>query len=397
MTALPRRLLLGAALLAATVTVTACTPDAEPAAAASLDGMVPRFEGDLSWPTLSPTWIIGPGTGVAVDSRDHIWVLHRPDPERLSEEYVQSKQNPAIEGCCVRAQPLIEIDQQGNVVQAMGSVEPDPNWPRQPHGVYVDHNDFVWVATSIYHQVMKFSRTGEHLLTIGEFDRTEGSANTEFLGGAAGVYVDPETNELFVADGYNNSRVIVFNAETGQYLRHWGAYGNVPEDRPRGGGQGGGQGGGAPGAGAQAPPPPPDTTMPAQFNLPHGIKGSKDGHIYVADRGNSRVQVFTRAGEFVREARVRAGGGGAFDVAFSPDAEQHFLYVADGNQHKIWILVRSTLEVVGSFGEEGAGPGQFQRPHNIASDSHGNLYVAEADPGFRWQRVPFREMIARQP
>lgn len=374
------------ALAAALALLSACAPGPDSGEAADASeappapDALPAFEGDLSWPALPETWIVGPGTGVYVDSRDHVWVLHRPDPERLSDEDIAARQNPLVPGCCVPAPPLIEIDPEGNVVQAWGSIERAPDWPAMPHGVFVDHNDFVWVSTSIYHQVMKFTRDGRHLLTIGEFDRVEGSNSTEFLGGSADVYVDPERNELYVADGYDNSRVIVFDAETGGYRRHWGAYGNTPEDRPRGGGPGG-RGGG------QAPDP---DAMPAQFSLPHGIAGSRDGLIYVADRGNSRIQVFTRDGEFLQEGRVRSGGSGAFDVAFSPDPAQRFLYVADGQQHKIWILERASLSVVGEFGSEGTGPTQFGRPHNMAADSRGNLYVAEADPGFRFQKLVFQ-------
>lgn len=368
------------ALAAALLPLAACTAAPDPAEGPSA-AAVPALEGDLGWVDLPETWIIGPGTGIHVDARDHVWLLHRPDPERLSEEFIASRQNPDIPGCCVPAPPLIEVDPAGNVVQAWGSVERSPEWPAMPHGIFVDHDDYVWVSSSIYHQVMKFTRDGEHLLTIGEFDRVEGSDSREYLGGPAGIYVDPETNELFVADGYANSRVVVFDAATGEYRRHWGAYGDPPEDRPRGR------------AGGAAPDP---DAMPDQFRLPHGIEGSRDGLIYVADRGNSRIQVFTREGEFVREARVRSGGSGAFDLAFSPDPGQRLVYVADGGEHKIWILDRATLEVLGEFGGEGSGPGEFGRPHSIAADSRGNLYVAEADPGFRFQKVVTRAATTRE-
>jgi len=373
-----KRLGAGATLLTV-LALGACASEASEAPLV-LDG-VPAFEGDLSWPTLPATWIIGPGTGIYVDAKEHVWVLHRP--ERLSEEQIAAAQNPDIPGCCVPAPPLIEIDPQGNVVQAWGSVEPAPNWPEMPHGVFVDHNDFVWVATSIFHQVMKFTRDGQHLMTLGTYGEVAGFDDTHLLSGSAAIYVDPERNELYVADGYNNRRIIVFDAETGAYRRHWGAYGEAPPEAPAGGGGGGRAGG--------EPPP----ALPRVFNLPHGVTGSNDGLIYVADRGNSRVQVFTREGEFVREARVRDGGTGAFDVAFSHDPAQRFLYVADGAQHKIWILERTTLEVLGEFGSEGTGPGQFGRPHNMAADGRGNLYVAEADPGFRWQKLVFTGTVPR--
>lgn len=342
-----------------------CAPASEAGEAGALDG-VPMFEPDTSWHgPLPANWIIGPGTGIYVDGQDHAWALHRP--ERISPEDFEAAHDPSIQDCCVAAPPLLELDPAGNLVQTMGTVEADPTWPLMPHGVFVDHNDFVWVATSIYHQVMKFTRAGEHVLTIGTFDQVGGSNDTTLLGGSADVYVDPETNEVFVADGYNNSRVIVFDGETGSYLRHWGAYGERPDDE------------------AEFEPGP----SAPQFALPHGIAGSRDGLIYVADRTNSRVQVFQRDGTFVHEGAVREGRSGAFDVAFSHDPEQTYVYVADGSLHKIWILRRDDLSVVGEFGSEGTGPGEMGRPHNIATDSQGNLYVAEADPGRRWQKFSF--------
>jgi len=317
MTFLNRALLV--ATCAGLAVVASCAPASEAGEAVTLDG-VPMFEPDTSWHGPVPaSWIIGPGTGIYVDDRDHAWALHRP--ERISPEDFEAAHEPSIPDCCVAATPLLELDPAGNLVQTMGTVEADPMWPLMPHGVFVDHNDFVWVATSIYHQVMKFTWDGEHVLTIGAFDRVGGSNDTTLLGGSADVYVDPETNDVFVADRYNNSRVIVFDGETGGYLRHWRAYGERPDDDAEF---------------------EPGATAP-QFALPHGIAGSRDGLIYVADR----------------------------------------------SLHKIWILRRDDLSVVGEFGSEGAGPGEMGRPHNIATDSHGNVYVAEADPGRRWQKFSF--------
>jgi DNA-binding beta-propeller fold protein YncE len=182
------------------------------------------------------------------------------------------------------------------------------------------------------------------------------------MGRPAEVYVDPVTDELFVADGYTNHRVVVFDAETGEYLRHWGANGEAPFDGPR----------------AEAPR--------LQFRVPHGIVGSRDGKIYLADRTNSRVQEFDRSGKFLQEGVTRQGQGGAFSVALSPDPQQEWVYVTDGTEHRVWILRRSDMRVVGQFGREGFEPGEFGRPHNITVDSNGNIYVAEASPGQRAQR-----------
>ncbi len=357
----------------------ACAPEGDGDTMQAMDGEpgmeaqdgdalgTPMFEPDPDWPQPYPAhWVIGPGTGIHVDSRDHIWVLHRP--ERISDEDMEAAFDPDIPDCCERAPPLMEITPDGELLQAWGSVEPSPDWPLMPHGVFVDHNDYVWVATSIHHQVMKYTRDGEHLLTIGEFDEVGGSDDPNLLGGSADIYVDPETNELYIADGYANRRVVVFDAETGEYLRHWGAYGEAPDDDYE----------------------YPEDELPRQFRLPHGIDGSNDGRIYVGDRNNSRVQAFERDGTFIGEGIVREGSTGAFDVAFSHDPDQSYVYVADGGQHQIVVMRRGDLEVVDRFGGEGTGPGEMGRPHNLAADSEGNIYVAEADPGRRFQKFIFQ-------
>ena len=319
--------------------------------------LVPAFQVDEAWPQLPADWVMSSGLGLYVDAGDHVWVSHRAEliePEHLAA----AAQTPA------RAAPIVmELDPSGRVVQGW-----EGEFPGVLHGFFVDHNDFVWTTARDQHQIMKFTRDGELVLTIGRENETAGSNDTELMGRPSDIYVAPETNELFVVDGYTNRRVVVFDGETGAYLRHWGAYGERPDDEVRRG------------------PPESVDDAPAQFNLVHAIAGSDDGLIYVADRSNSRIQVFTRAGEFVVERLLRAGSGGAFAVAFSHDPEQQFVFVADGTEHKVWILRRSDLEILGSFGSEGAAPGQFQRPHNLAVDSHGNIYVAEADPGWRVQR-----------
>ena len=372
------RRILGALALAVSLGLTGCgagqdvgvTTDGG-ASSAPAAGATPSFEVDPSWPReLANDWILGAVTGVFVDAQDHVWVTHLP--ETLTPEETAAVQDPPIGTCCVPAPTVIELDAGGEVVQGWGVPEDDiAVYPRNPHGIFVDHNDFVWIGTYQHHRVQKFTRGGELLMTIGEYDVNAGSNDTELLGGPAGIWVDPETNEVYIADGYRNRRVIVVNGETGEYLRHWGAYGEPPDDeyRYRDG--------------------DPEGSPPRQFSTVHGITGSRDGLIYVADRRGNRIQVFDHAGEFVAEkviAPETRASGSAFVIALSPDPEQRWLYLADGTNHKVWILRRDGLEVVGEFGRGGRQVGQFIRPHGMSIDSQGNLYVGEASTGRRVQK-----------
>ncbi|MGH9347614.1 MAG: hypothetical protein ACRD26_10140 [Vicinamibacterales bacterium] len=331
----------------------------------------PRFQVDPAWPGEMPNnWILGAVTGVFVDARDHMWVTHLP--ETLTEEETAAVQKPPIGTCCAPAPTVIELDPQGNVVRGWGDPSQDVSaYPRNPHGIFVDHNDFVWVGSHAHHRVMKFTREGTHVMTIGTYDKNNGSADTALLGGPAGIWVDPGTNEVFVADGYRNRRVVVFEGATGKYLRHWGAYGGPPDDTYDFGDRN------------------PDGPPPRQFSTVHGLTGTRDGLIYVADRRGNRIQVFERSGTFVREKivapRTRASGS-AFVLVPSEDRAQQWLYMADGTNHKIWILRRRDLEIAGEFGRGGRQLGQLLRPHGMSLDSKGNLYVGEASTGRRVQR-----------
>lgn len=366
-----RRSFAVAALLLSCLVGAACSADAPPEGGeAPVTAMAspPEFTPDEGWPADLPEhWVIGPGTGLYVDDRDHVWILHRP--ERITEEdmaaVIAARDVP---NCCEPAPPLIELDPSGHVVATYGSIEQVDDWPYFPHGVFVDHNDFVWVGNAPHHTIMKFTRDGEHLLTIGAFDQTGGSFDQQLLGGAADYWVSPATNELFVADGYDNRRIAVFDAETGDFIRQWGAYGNEPDD---------------------AFEHDPSVPLPAQFNLVHGLTGSRDGLLYVADATSSRVQVYQLDGTFVAETTIdgRSLPARITDVALSPDPDQTWLYVADGRDDMIWTLRRSDLAIMGSYGTSGAEWGQFGRPHNVATDSQGNVYVAEAQPGRRFQKL----------
>ncbi len=371
-----RRILALALVLVLPAFLVACgsgsdAADAGEAPAAAATGGVPTFQVDPSWPREMPNkWIMGAVTAVFVDSQDHVWVTHLV--ETLTPEETSVVQDPPIGTCCVPAPTVIEFDAQGDVVQAWGDPDDDISvFPRNPHGIFVDHNDFVWIGTYRHHRVMKFTRDGQLVMTIGEYDENGGSSDTTLLGGPAGIWVNPETNEVFIADGYRNRRVVVFNGETGEYLRHWGAYGEMPDDEYDYGDR------------------DPDGPPPRQFSNVHGLTGSADGMIYAADRRGNRIQSFRQNGEFVAEriiAPLTRSSGSAFVIALSPDADQQWLYLADGTNHKVWVLRRENLEVVGEFGRGGRQVGQFLRPHGMGIDSQGNLYVGEASTGRRVQK-----------
>jgi len=363
-------------LVAVSALLGGCEAGAESAAAgdapaASAVGGAPVFRVDPTWPRELPNnWILGSVTGVFVDAQDHVWVTHLP--ETLTPEEMAAVEEPPLGTCCAPAPSVIEFNAEGDVVQGWGYMGDDvAGYPQNPHGIFVDHNDFVWVGSFRHHRVMKFTRSGELLLTVGEYDQNAGSDDTELMGGPAGIWVDPSTNEVFVADGYRNRRVVVLDGESGEYLRHWGAYGEAPDDDYD--------------FGDRDPAGPP----PRQFSTVHGLTGSNDGMIYVADRRGNRVQVFDQQGGFVAEKIVAPetrASGSAFVIVLSPDEDQRWLYLADGTNHKVWIMRRSDLEIVGEFGHGGRQVGQFIRPHGMSVDSQGNLYVGEASTGRRVQK-----------
>ena len=358
----------------ALVCVPGCAPAVtEEATAVSeeTDG-VPVFKVDPYWPQPLPNdWLIGEVGGVAVDSRDHIWIVQRPGS--LSEDDLGAVQDPPRSICCRPAPSVMEFDADGSFVQGWGGPGEGYEWPATEHGIFVDYKDNVWVAGNgpDDHQVLKFSRDGTFLLQIGHAGKTGGSNHTEYLGRPADIYVEPEANEVYVADGYLNKRVIVFDADTGEYKRHWGAYGEKPDDTDLG-------------------QYDPDAPAAKQFRNPvHAVRISDDGFVYVADRVNNRIQVFQTDGTFVKEVFIdkkTLGSGSAWDVDLSPDEKQAVLYNPDGTNQQMWMLLREDLTILGTFGRRGRMAGQFYWVHNVAVDSHGNVYTGEVNQGRRVQK-----------
>lgn len=348
-----------------------------PSLAADSAHAYPRFTVDPTWPKQLPNnYLFGNVGGVAVDAQDHIWVLSRP--RTLTKTDFLGK--PPANSCCVPAPPVTEFDTSGNYLQGWGG--PDPTgayqWPQSEHGITVDYQGNVWICGNARNdnQCLKFTHDGKFLLQIGHAGASRGSLDTENLRQAAQVAVWPATREVFIADGYGNRRVIVFDADSGKFKRMWGAYGNRPDDSaPRG-------------------PPNPSAR---QFNLVHGIAISKDGLVYVSDRQNNRIQVFTLEGKFIKQgvvgrATVNPEYGTTFSSAFSGDGAQQFLYDADDPNEVIHVLDRQSMQEIaaGAFGHEGPYAGQFIGLHIIAADSAGNLYAAESDVLGRVQKFLYQ-------
>ena len=322
---------------------------------------VPRFQVDPAWPRIPNGWQLGQVASVAVDTLDHVWVLQRPGTLSAEE---QERAAP----------PLLEFDQSGSLVQAWGGPGEGYEWPTVEHGVHVDPTGSVWIGGNGEndHQILKFSRSGRFLMQIGRAGQSQGNADTENLNRPADMFVHPATNELVVADGYGNRRVIVFDADSGEFKRMWGAFGNVAVDTE---------------------PNPAladaDERGAPQFVQPvHAARVSSDGLVYVSDRAGKRVQVFRLDGTYVsqvfigRECTAPDCGNGstAASTAFSADPAQRFLYVGNRSQAKVMVFERETLELVDTFGQWGSAPGDFGTLHHMASDSEGNLYVTEVTP-----------------
>ena len=353
--------------------------------------MAPKFKVDASWPkTLPHNWVIGQTGGIAVDSQDHIWLLQRP--RSIAARYLGPTQVPPRSTCCTAAPSVLEFDSAGNLIQAWGGPS-DPGflenrctpargceWPGTEHGIFVAPDGYVYVAGSGAedHQVLKFTRRGDFVMQIGKAGMRGASHpvtlapnGTPLLGQPAEVDLDRDANELYIADGYGNRRIIVVNASTGAYKRHWGAYGNVPTD--------------------VAPPAyVPGETPPQQFRTPvHCVAVANDGLVYVCDRLSNRIQVFRKNGKFVKEfftERATRGNGSAYNAGLSPDRAQKYLFNADGENQKIWTFLRETGQVVGTTGRGGRQAGELTATHSLAVDSKGNIYVGEVDTSMRVQK-----------
>jgi DNA-binding beta-propeller fold protein YncE len=323
---------------------------------------VPVFEVDPTWPRVPEKWKLGDPSSIAIDAQDNVWVLHRP---RTLKGEDTAKAAP----------PIVVFDAAGNFIKAWGGAAAGYEWPEREHGIHIDYKGYVWIGGNNCparnlpglkaigdDQLLKFTQAGKFVMQIGRSTQSKGNADTRNLHQPADVWVLPKTNELFVADGYGNHRVAVFDADTGTFKRMWGAFGNKPVDKD------------------ECPPPSlstvPEGPGPDQFSIVHAIRVANDGTVYVADRENRRVQMFTSDGKFLKQL-VRARAPFARNVALSHDPEQQFLYVGGGND--IVIVNRRTLEIVSTI----EGGGVIGGGHQIATDSKGNIYVAATTRGLQ--------------
>jgi DNA-binding beta-propeller fold protein YncE len=338
---------------------------------------VPRFQPEPFWPKPLPeNWILGQVSGIAVAPDDTIWIVHRP--ATLVDDEKGAMANPPATKCCKPAPAVLQFDTDGNLKRSWGGPGEGYDWPKSEHGIHIDKDGNVWLAGNSKedHQILKFSPEGKFLQQIGKPGNPSGSTATTGLGSPAHLVTDDAANEVYVADGYQNRRIIVFDSKTGAYKRHWGAYGK------------------APGSDDKLPAYKPDAPLSQTFGNPvHCVRISNDGLVYVCDRVNDRIQVFRKDGTFVKEFRVEPAtlqNGSVWDLVLSNDPQQQFIFIADGANGQIHTISREDGKLLTQWGRHGRQPGQFKWVHNMAIDSKGNLYTAEVGFGRRAQK--FRPM-----
>lgn len=368
------------------ITVLAAGERALEAAAREEMVSAPRFEVDPVWPKPLPNkWVMGNVIGVGVDARDHVFIVHRNDTYAATE--IGAAQNPPTSECCVPAPPVIEFDQAGNVVAAWGGPPANKEyvWPTSNHGIGVDDKGNLWIGGNGNgnpaigqgpdSHILNFTHDGKYLRTIGIPGQPTNSTTKDHFGKVAKISFDFKAQEAYIADGYGNHRVAVVDMASGAMKRYWGGYGNVPSDSNFG-------------------PYNPDVPLIKQFRTPvHCAEPSDDGLVYVCDRPNDRIQVFRKDGSFVQEKQIAPrtlGDGSVWDIAFSKDKDQKYIFLADGKNERIYVMDRASLEILTSFGDGGRQPGMWFAVHSIATDSKGNIYTTETYEGKRVQKFAYK-------
>jgi DNA-binding beta-propeller fold protein YncE len=399
-----KQVVVGGTLLALLLALGATQVLLEQAAAAQAKAatvQAPAFEVDPLWPKPMPNnWLLGQTIGLTVDDRDHVWIIHRGnDPGNLDRtEYATPTAGQGrVSECCDPAPPVLEFDAEGNLVGHWGGPGTGYEWPESNHGIAVDHKGYVWIGGNGHPdaQVLKFTRDGKFVAQFGKskarLDPKSPAEKPAFIGNSndmenfgrvAKIFIDPKANEAYLADGYLNKRVAVVDMDSGKIKRYWGAYGNKPEDVNLGRYN-------------------PDAPPAQHFRNPvHCAELSNDGLVYVCDRPNDRIQIFTKEGKFVKEVFIEKqtlSDGSVWDIAFSKDPQQKFLYLADGANEHVYVIDRQSMQTLTQFGQGGRQPGMFLGVHSIAVDSKGNIYTTETYTGKRLQKFVNRGMRPVQP
>ena len=334
---------------------------------ASAEG--PAFKVDPFWPKALPNnWIMGQVGGMTVDAQDHIWINQRP--RSLTKDEAGAAQNPPQSKCCAPAPSIMEFDGNGNFLKGWGGPGEGYDWPEQEHALRLDGkgNIFFGGNGAKDQMLLKFTTEGKFVKQLGKLGMPMGSKDTNSVGRVADIFYDAPTNELYLADGYGNHRVMVIDADTFAFKRMWGAYGKAPSDENL----------------------PMYTPASQQFANPvHCVKIASDGLVYVCDRSNNRIQVFQKNGTFVKEFvfdKDTRQSGSTWDLVFWPDKNNTYMMIADGTNNLVRVLRRSDGQVLNTFGTGGRQAGQFHWVHVMAVDSHGNLYTGEVDTGKRIQK-----------
>jgi len=349
------------------------------AAQAKSNVQAPYFEVDPMWPKPLPEkhWLYGNVIGLGVDKDDHVYIIHR-GAATLDRKEIYAAQNPPMSECCFAAPPVMVFDgKTGNFITGWGGPGQGYEWPDSNHGITPDSKGNVFIGGNGANdgQVLKFTKDGKFIKQFGFAYANANSNVTWAFKQVAKVSLDEKANEAYVADGYGNKRVAVMDMDTGQIKRFWGAYGNKPDDTNMGRYN-------------------PTAPLIQQFRTPvHCAEPSNDGMVYVCDRVNDRIQVFTKEGKFVKEQRVKPntlGDGAVWDIAFSKDAAQKYIYLADGSNEKVYIMDRQSLEILTSFGDGSRQPGGWYAVHSIATDSQGNIYTTETYEGKRVQKFVYK-------
>ena len=358
-------------------------PEAQATGAGGWATGVPNYHVDADWPKPLPNkWIIQSVTGVFVDPQDNIWILNRP--ESISGDEMDAEKMPPLSECCVRAPAVLKFNKAGDLLTSWGGPGHSEGWPQSAHTIFTDRDGNVWIAGSqAGDTLLKFTPDGKLLADFGHRGpKFDGPANQQpqnnqqpdlLLRGVASADLDEDAREIYVADGYLNKRVMVFDLDTGAFKRGWGAYGAKLADIPN----------------APYPPRTPDEAPRLHYSTVHCVQISNDGLVYVCDRVGNRVQVFRKDGTYLKEfvvAPQTLNRGTAGQVSFSPDPEQRYLFLSDIQNSVVWILNRETGEVAGRFGQRGYNAGQWMTMHLAAADSEGNVYTGEVGDAGRIQK-----------